>query len=113
MVAELIFDRAGNVTMIRMNPTYGLDHFGDMRVNGNDVAFPADRATFAVNAGSNLMVVRIKGGYQSSPSWVFETDLDFSMRTPVGDPAGPIACFASKSADDPVVMACSGCEERE
>lgn len=106
MVAELLSDQAGEVTMIRMNQTRELDHFGDMRVNGRDISFSGDRATLSVNAGSNLMVVRLNRIGQSSPSWVFETELDFSMHTPVGDPAGPVAYYAGSSYADPVVEGC-------
>jgi len=103
MVAELVADRPGNVTMVRMNTTFGLDHFGELRINGKDVVFQDDRAEFPVEQGSNLLVVRVTREGQSSPSWVFETDVELTMQS-ILDREGAICDFyATEFENDPVI----------
>jgi len=106
MAVELVADRAGEVTMIRMNQSWELDHFGLMRVNGQDVSFTRDRARFAVREGSNLIVVKVNRVGQSSPSWAFETDLSVTLRAPFAADGSPASYYAAKTNDDPVVAAC-------
>lgn len=103
IVADLQSDQPAEVTMVRMNRTCDLDLFGDMRINGIDVPFPSDRATFSVQAGSNLLVVRYNRNPQALPSWVFESEANISLRSPVGDPDGPVALYISEAEEDPVL----------
>ena len=103
LVAEIVSDRAADVTLVRMNATYNLDVFGEMRINGSNVTFEADRTTFPVNEGANLLTMRFQNEVQSLPSWVFNTEADIEMRTPVGDPKGPVALYLGDSYDDPII----------
>lgn len=106
IVAVLAAHRATDVTMVRMNQSWDLDFFGEMRINGEDVAFETDRATFPVREGANLMVIRYNRNPQALASWVFESQAEVELKSPVANEDGLMAIHSCPTLDDPVIGFC-------
>lgn len=92
LVGVLEADREGQATLIRMNTSYDLDAFNGMRLNGEDLEFQQDRAVLNLKSGRNLLTCRVENHYQSYPSWMVESDLKVSFRSPF-EPDSPFALY--------------------
>ncbi len=97
MVTELHAREACVVTMERMNPSFDLDTFGALKVNGAEIQFDVyGRATLPVESGVNLLVVRIDRVGQSFPSWVFGAEFPLELRAPSPLNTRPLCVMISK-----------------
>ena len=103
IIADLNAESDGEVVMIRMNASANLDTFDSMRINGEEVAFREDRATFSVRRGSNLLAAKFTNEGQSQPSWVFKGEVDVQMLSPVAGTGGPAAIYSTKDPEDAVL----------
>lgn len=104
LVTELHADCEAAVQMERMHPSYELDTFGAMTVNGEEIAFDGyGRASFRVRSGANLLIVRLSRRGQSFPSWAFTSNTRLNLRAPAPFSASPLAA-ALYPSDSPATV---------